>query len=226
VASLARRLIGFISLVGSSTHWLFCKRLATAVNEATKIIWRLKQAAALGVATLRSSATKTAALTYYFTTLLLHMHLLVREKMWWWLALARKKMWLWIASFGKSYNGDVLQLAEQIFSLVVFPVAPPRPCCAHTRQSKRPLSVQIVHSRICDNLLSGLFIQIFSLRLPQMTKYCIMRECENIQSWILYVSDLVFSHQGEIYGFKFPKRFFGDLFQRSHSFVSFLNLII
>jgi len=67
---------------------------------------------------------------------------------------------------------------------------------------------------------------LFSLRLPQMTKYCIMRECENIQSWILYVSDLVFSHQGEIYGFKSPKRFFGDLFQRSHSFLSFLNLIV
>jgi hypothetical protein len=40
------------------------------------------------------------------------MHSLVREKMWWWLALARKKMWLWIASFGKSYNGDVLQNAD------------------------------------------------------------------------------------------------------------------
>ena len=67
---------------------------------------------------------------------------------------------------------------------------------------------------------------LFSLRLPQMTKYCVMRECDNIHSWILYVSDLVFSHQGEIYDFKFPKRFFGDLFQRSHSFDSFLNLII
>ena len=32
-------------------------------------------------------------------------------------------------------------------------------------------------------------------------------ECENIQSWILYVSDSVFSHQGDIYGFKFPDRF-------------------
>ncbi len=42
---------------------------------------------------------------------------------------------------------------------VVFPVAPPRPCCAHTWQSKRPLSVQIVHSRICDNLLSSLFMK-------------------------------------------------------------------
>ncbi len=31
--------------------------------------------------------------------------------------------------------------------------------------------------------------------------------CENIHSWISLVGDLVFSHQGEIYGFKFPKRF-------------------
>jgi hypothetical protein len=31
---------------------------------------------------------------------------------------------------------------------------------AHTRQSKRTLSVQIVHSRICDNLLSSLLISI------------------------------------------------------------------
>jgi len=44
--------------------------------------------------------------------------------------------------------------------------------------------------------------------------------CENIHSWISLVGDLVFSHQGEIYGFKFPKRIFGDLFQRSHSFLS------
>ncbi len=33
-----------------------------------------------------------------------------------------------------------------------------------------------------------------------MTKYCIMRECENIHSW-------AFSHQQGIYSFKFPKRF-------------------
>jgi len=104
VASLARWLISFISLVGSLTHWLFCKRLATAVNEATKITWQLKSAAALGVATLQSSATQTAASTYYFTISSLHMHSLMREKMWWWLALARKKMWRWIASFGESYG--------------------------------------------------------------------------------------------------------------------------
>jgi hypothetical protein len=115
VASLARRLISFISLVSSSTHRLFCERLATALNKATKITWRLKQAAALGVATLRSSATETAASTYYFTISLLHMHSLVREKMWWWLALTRKKMWRWIASFGESYNGDVLQYANNFY---------------------------------------------------------------------------------------------------------------
>jgi hypothetical protein len=36
-ASLARRLISFVSLVGSSTHWLFCKRLTAAVIKATNI---------------------------------------------------------------------------------------------------------------------------------------------------------------------------------------------
>jgi hypothetical protein len=107
-ASLARRLISFVSLIGSSTHRLFCECLATAVNEATKITSRLKQVAALGVATLRLSTTETAASTYSFTISSLHMHSLVREKIWWWLALARKKMWWWIASFGESYNDDVL----------------------------------------------------------------------------------------------------------------------
>ena len=85
-------------------------------------------------------------------------------------------MWWWIASFGESYNGDVLQYAKQLFSL----------------------------------------------RLPQMTKYCVMRECDNILSGYLSVVTTVFSQQGEIYGFKFPKRFFGDLFQRSHSLLSLL----
>ncbi len=41
---------------------------------------------------------------------------------------------------------------------MVFPVAPPRLCCAHARQTKRPLFVQIVHSKFCDNVLSSLFI--------------------------------------------------------------------
>jgi hypothetical protein len=37
----------------------------------------------------------------------------------------------------------------------------------HTRQSKRPLSVQIVHSRICDNLLSSLFIYLIHLMIQE-----------------------------------------------------------
>ena len=48
--------------------------------------------------------------------------------------------------------------------------------------------------------------QIFS-RIPQMTKYCVMRECENILHGYLYLFDLAFSHQDGIYGFKFPHRF-------------------
>jgi hypothetical protein len=66
--------------------------------------------------------------------------------------------------------------------------------------------------------------QLFSLRLLQMTKYCVMRECENIHIWISLSGDLVFSHQQGIYRFKSPKRFFGDLFQRSHFFSSSANL--
>jgi hypothetical protein len=153
VASLARRLISFISLVGSSTHRLFCERITTAVNEAT----------ALRVATLRLSANEiaNAASTYYLIASSFHVHLLVREKMWWWLALARKNLCWWLASFGESYHGDVLQHAKHLFSL----------------------------------------------RLPQMTKYCVMRECDNIHSWISLSGDLAFSHQHGIYGSKFPKRF-------------------
>ena len=86
-------------------------------------------------------------------------------------------MWLWIASFDDPYEGEVLQLAKQLFCL----------------------------------------------GLPRMTKYCIMREFENIHSWISLAGDLAFSHQDGIYGFKFPKRFSGDLFLRSHNFTLFLN---
>jgi hypothetical protein len=49
-------------------------------------------------------------------------------------------------------------------------------------------------------------------------------DCENIHSWISLSGDLVFSHQQGIHGFKFPKRYFGDLFQRSHFFSSSANL--
>ncbi len=38
-------------------------------------------------------------------------------------------------------------------------------------------------------------MQLFSLMLPQMNKCCIMRECDNIHSWISPTGDLAFSHQ-------------------------------
>jgi hypothetical protein len=49
--------------------------------------------------------------------------------------------------------------------------------------------------------------QLFFDRILQMTKYYIMRECENILRGYLYDGDLVFVILKEIYGFKFPKRF-------------------
>jgi hypothetical protein len=97
----------------------------------------------------------------------------------WWLAFAKKKMWLWIASFGESYNGDVLQYAKQLFSL----------------------------------------------RLPQMTKYCVMRECDNILSGYLSVVTTVFSQQDGIYGFKFPKRFL-EISSRDLTLSSLFSILI
>jgi hypothetical protein len=93
------------------------------------------------------------------------MHSLVREKMWWWLALAWKKMWRWIVSFGESYLGDVLQYPKQFFSL----------------------------------------------RLPQMMKYCVMRECDNIHSWISTIGELASSHQQEFTVLNSQKGFWRSL---------------
>ena len=126
-------------------------------------------------ATILTSATKIADMAfYYFASSSLHVCLLVREKMCWWLALARKKMWQWIASFGESYHGDVLPLLR------------PDSYFGDTIQDAK---------------------QLFLSRLSQMTKYFVMRECENIPTWISLSGDLAFSHQDGIYGFKFPKRF-------------------
>jgi hypothetical protein len=49
--------------------------------------------------------------------------------------------------------------------------------------------------------------QLFSLRLPQMTEYCVMRECGNIRSRYISVVTTVFSQHDGIYVFKFPNRF-------------------
>jgi hypothetical protein len=49
--------------------------------------------------------------------------------------------------------------------------------------------------------------QLFSVRIPVMTKYCIMKECDNIHNGYLYGGDLLFVILKEIYSFKFPKWF-------------------
>jgi hypothetical protein len=48
--------------------------------------------------------------------------------------------------------------------------------------------------------------QLFSVWILVMTKYCIMRECDNICNGYLYVFDLAFVILKGMYGFKFPKR--------------------
>jgi hypothetical protein len=51
-----------------------------------------------------------------------------------------------------------------------------------------------------------------------------MRECENILYGYLYDGDLAFVILKGTYGFKHPKSFLGDLFQRSHFFITFAYL--
>jgi hypothetical protein len=105
--------LGITSLVGSSAlsaRWLIglisftIRSLATIAAAAILSVAVASQAAE---ATILTSPTKIADVTfYYFASSSLHVCLLMREKMCWWLALARKKMWLWITSFGDSYHGD------------------------------------------------------------------------------------------------------------------------
>jgi hypothetical protein len=49
--------------------------------------------------------------------------------------------------------------------------------------------------------------QLLFDRIPLMTKYFVMRECDNILCGYPYVVTTVLSHQDGIYGFKFPNRF-------------------
>ena len=49
---------------------------------------------------------------------------------------------------------------------------------------------------------------LFSVSVPQLTKYLVMRECENILDGYLYVVTTVFNQQQGISIFKSPKRVF------------------
>jgi hypothetical protein len=65
--------------------------------------------------------------------------------------------------------------------------------------------------------------QLFFNRIPQITKYCIMRECENICCGYLYDGDLVLVILKGIHGLKFPQRFLEISSRDLNSF--FLQLI-
>jgi hypothetical protein len=78
-------------------------------------------------------------------------------------------------------------------------------CCGSLLQRKRcgfELPLLAIPTTVTCHILQTIFFS-----LPQMTKYCVMRECKNIHSWISPSVDVVFSQQDGMYGFKFPKRF-------------------
>ena len=59
-----------------------------------------------------------------------------------------------------------------------------------------------------------------------MTKFFVMRECDNILSGYLCAVTTVFSQQDGIYGFKFLKMFLEISCRDLALFHSFINLII
>jgi hypothetical protein len=60
------------------------------------------------------------------------------------------------------------------------------------------LIIEFILARVCSFGSASFFVWLSSTtRLLQMTKYCVMRECENILRGYLCVFDLVFSHMME-----------------------------
>ena len=67
---------------------------------------------------------------------------------------------------------------------------------------------------------------LFFSRLPQMTKYFVMREHENIPHWISLCCDSAFAHKKEFSIFNSLKGFRRSLVQRSHFFCFFDHFIL
>jgi hypothetical protein len=100
-------LVGLLALSARWLNGLVGFTICSLPTIAAAAILSVAVASQAAEATILTSATEIADVAfYYFASSLLHVCLLVREKMCWWLALARKKMWLWITSFGDSYHGD------------------------------------------------------------------------------------------------------------------------
>ena len=113
--------------------------------------------------------------------------------------------------------------------------------CVKADSDFRDLECQLFNNIISDSVLfnkdskfivvssfpthfSDTFTKLIVTSMFGRSNQSLPNECDNIHSWISLSSDLAFSHQHGIYGFKFPQKVFGDLFQRSHSFLnSFLD---
>ncbi len=194
-------------------------------------------------ATKLTSATEIAseAILYYSDASTHQVYLLMREKMWWWLALARKKMWWWIASFGYSNHNDMFKyhLATAILAAAAETILSQRMQAAHgvaTMSSATKISNAAnhfycecyAHLFVKENLLCNVLLrvaglnsvfgdalqnetQLFFVRIPVMTKYCIMRECDYIRNGYLYGGDLLFVILKGIYSLNSPKDFWRSL---------------
>jgi hypothetical protein len=129
-------LVGLDSLVAAIISAAVFSVVVTTHAEATKL----------------TSATKIAseAILYYSDASSHHVYSLMREKMWWWLALARKKMLRWIASYGYSNHNDVFKycLATAILAAAAETIPPWCMQAAHgvaTMSSATKISNAAIH---------------------------------------------------------------------------------
>jgi hypothetical protein len=67
--------------------------------------------------------------------------------------------------------------------------------------------------------------QLFFNRIPQMTKYFVMRECENIPTGISLCCGSAFAHKNEFSIFKFLERFL-EISWRDLTITTFLKTLI
>jgi hypothetical protein len=129
-----------------------------------------------------------------------------------WIACTMKKMWWWIASFGCSDHDDMFPYRLAAAIQAAAETIPQRRMQAAYGVATMSRATEISNAAIhfycayythlfvreswlwhvfLPRLNSNLFgdtlqtaKQLFFSRLPQMIKYCVMRDCDNIPSWI------------------------------------------
>jgi hypothetical protein len=186
-----------LGLVDSSTYHCFCNYLAaTAITTATLF------------AVSRNQACRVAKL--FATALRDHLVAAAVKTTLWLKHTASHGVAALCISASKIVNATTVNYATSLLHVGLF--VREKMMCWWLELSKKKMWCWIASfgkSYLGDVLQYS--NQLFFHSLPEMTKYCIMRECENIYSWISPSVDLAFSHKQEFTVLNSPKGFWRSL---------------